>query len=164
MSNVLSNDSSDASQWIGVASNLASALEAYAKGPETHRIPRGLVLAGQQFLQSAKEGFDLVDGQPGTTSIAPMAAISSLQVATDVLRVTSKEGLGVSVLRETVEQFLDLINALASTSATRPRIDQCAKMATFFRELARQGVLKRSHDIRTLELPRMWDEPRSASK
>ena len=167
MSHTQSRGLTDAGRWTAVATTLAEHLNAleHAKeqGATVPPPPSGAIEAARRFFGFVLKGIELDQKRSGISSGVPRpsqamaAGISNLSIAVKVIR-SEKPNASADDLEQVereIKSLLDTLEHLRAGNESIP-IGECRSLATFLRELQRQGEIERDATVASQERPRAY--------
>lgn len=156
MSQTVSRGLVDASHWTGMASAVASYLEAWlADQVKSRQLPKGQFQAASRFFRYVTQGVALDRGEILDPNVPTMAGISNLTIATEVLSALPKADLAESAaVQAMVERYQKCLRAIQKGGPI-PEIDRSTvqELHDFLRELQRQGNRARRNTRAIAESP-----------
>jgi hypothetical protein len=175
MSLTVSRGLSDAGRWTAVATSVVEHLEALDRAAksrrEAPRPPVGAMDAARRFFRYVLEGIALDQKRAhgrrsaGSASVATgstrpspaMAGISNLSVAVNVMRSAQGPSSAddLAKFERQISAWLQTLERLQAEEVPAvPRKDRIS-LATFLRELQRQGEIERDAALASQERPRV---------
>jgi hypothetical protein len=151
-----------AGRWTAVAATLADHLDALesANGANVAPPPLGAIEAARRFFNFVLTGIDLdlkrssvsnIASAPGQTTAA---GISNLSIAVKVIR-SEKPNATPNDLEQVEREIRSLLNSLNQLDARNKPLPATERkaLATFLRELQRQGEIERDAAVAAQERP-----------
>jgi len=162
MSLTVSRGFSDARRWTGVAASVAEFLDASLRQVKITRPPRGSLKAAKQFFRYVLEGIEMDRDGQAVKETPPMAGISSLSIACEVLSSLPEDHAQPADLdnvKKTIESHLHTIEEVISKLDTQENLSEVdaqrrQQLLSFLTELMRQGLAEEEAAIVDEEHPR----------